>query len=664
MDQPQDGGANVTLDGGESWSSQHNQPTAEVYQVHVDDRFPYWVYAGQQDNTTIRVPSRPPYSHPGGPTGYWLAIGGCETGPAVPKPGNPDIVYSNCKGRFGRYNQATGQEQQYYVGMANIYGHNPRDLEYRFQRVSPIHVSPHDPNVVYHGSQFLHRTTDDGKTWEQISPDLTAFDPETQVASGTPITRDITGEEHYSTLYAVQESPIQPGLIWVGANDGPIHVTRDGGMNWTNVTPRDLPPRGRVQTVEPSPHHPGKAYVAVLRYQLGDWTPHIYRTTDYGQSWTRLTTGDNGIPNDHPTRVVREDPDREGLLYAGTEFGMFISFDDGATWQSFQRNLPATPVTDIKAYRKDLILSTMGRSFWIMDDLTPLHQLSDEIASSQAHLFAPRDAHRMRYAGRGFRVTLPSDPQWPPPGAMMYYYLAQEPAGEVRLEILDEGGSVIRGLSSEAPPERMVAPEQPSMRQFTLERVGGPKLEKSAGMHRFIWDMRYPGPWDADPERAGRDGPLVLPGTYQARLTVGNSSQTQRFTVLVDPRIQADGITQGDLADQLTLSLQARDALSQARVAAVQITKAKEDFAEGRDVETIKTKLAEIEEKLVTASGHRYPQPMLIDQLEYLYDNLDRADQKPGADAYQRFENLEAALSGHIRELERLLATTTDGGGN
>ncbi|UCF41519.1 MAG: hypothetical protein JSW43_04100, partial [Gemmatimonadota bacterium] len=331
--QSNDGGANVTLDGGRTWSSQHNQPTAELYQVDVDDRFPYWLYAGQQDNTTIAVPSLPPFDAPGGPTGHWREQGGCETGPAVPKPGDPDIVYSNCKGRFGRYNVKTGQEQQYYVGAQNLYGHNPKDLMYRFQRVSPIEVSPHDPDVVYHASQYLHRSTDDGKTWETISPDLTAFRPERQMASGWPITRDITGEEHYSTIYAVEESPLAQGEIWVGANDGPVHLTRDGGATWVEVTPPDLPPEGRVQSIEPSPHRRGKAYVAVYRYLLGDWEPYIYRTTNYGETWTRLTSGTNGIPADSPTRVVREDPDREGLLYAGTEFGLFVSFDDGAHWQ-------------------------------------------------------------------------------------------------------------------------------------------------------------------------------------------------------------------------------------------------------------------------------------------------------------------------------------------
>ena len=657
--QSNDGGANVTLDGGKTWSSQHNQPTAELYQVNVDDGMPYQLYAGQQDNTTIRVPSRPPFSHPGGFTGYWQAIGGCETGPAVPKPGNPDIVYSNCKGRFGRYNQATGQEKQYYVSMVNLYGANPKDLPYRFQRVSPIHVSPHDPSVVYHGSQYLHKTTDEGVTWETISPDLTAFTPETQVYSGTPITRDITGEEHYSTLYAVQESPIQPGLIWAGANDGPIHVTRDGGANWQNVTPPDLGPGGRVQTVEPSPHQPNKTYVAVLRYQLNDWEPHIYRTNDYGETWTRLTPGDNGIPADHPTRVVREDPDREGLLYAGIEFGMFVSFDDGATWQPFQQNLPVTPVTDIKVHEQDLVLSTMGRGFWIADDLTPLHELNAEVVASSAHLFGVRDAHRARGGFGGFRVRSPSDPEFPQPGATIGYYLAAESAGDVTLEILDGEGNVVRTFSSAGGGEEMVEPAEAGMREPRLEAIGTPRLEKGAGLHRFTWNLQHAGPWQSDAERSGRNGPVVVPGIYTARMNVGDWSATQEIKVLMDPRVVADGVTEADVSAQVALALQVRDALTQARMAAQRIGTAREQLAERNDAASrqLDEQLASVEARLVTSTEHRYPVPVLIDQLSYLYGNLNRADQAPGQDAYARADELEAELAQLVGTLGQLIET-------
>jgi len=635
--QSNDGGANVTLDGGKTWSTQFNQPTAELYQVDIDDQFPYWAYAGQQDNSTIAVPSLPPYPSPAGPVGYWISIGGCETGPAVPKPGDHNIVYANCKGRFGRYNKKTGQEMQFYVGAANLYSHNPKDLQYRFQRVSPIHVSPHDPDVVYHASQYLHRTTDGGVTWETISPDLTAFDSSKQVISGSPITRDITGEEYYSTIYAVRESPLEKGLIWVGANDGPIHVTRDGGKTWTNVTPKDLPPGGRVQTVEPSPHRASKAYVAAYRYLLNDWQPYIYRTEDYGQTWTRLTTGQNGVPEDFPTRVVREDPDREGLLYAGTEFGMFISFDDGAYWQSFQLNLPVTPVTDIKVYRQDLVLSTMGRSFWVLDNVTPLHQFKESVVKAQYHMYPPRDAYRMHFRSRSFR-GLARVPEYLQPGVMIDYYLSEKPNDPVLLEIRDGNGNLIRSFASKR-------------KEVQLKRIGGPIIPTSPGMHRFFWDMRHAGAWTQRTDRGGRGGPVVAPGIYQAKLVIGDWTHTERFRVLVDPRVTGDGVTQADLIAQESLSLQVRDTLSMANRLAERIRKARESAETGRKN---KEKLVALYTKLVTAKGP-YPQPKLVDQLSYLSSMLNRADQKPGRDAYMRFDELNHELAAYVLEVKNIL---------
>ena len=327
--QGNDGGANVTHNGGETWSTQFNQPTAELYQVEVDDQYPYWLYAGQQDNyTTIAVPSFAPNAIQNTGIGWIINTGGCETGPAVPKPGNHNTVYVNCKGRFGVFNKLTGLEKGYQVGASNIYGHNPEDLEYRFQRIAPIHVSPHNPDIVYHGSQFLHKTSNDGLIWETISPDLTAFEADKQVISGSPITRDITGEEYYSTLYAIRESKLQEGLIWTGSNDGVISVTKDGGKTWANVTPKKMPKGGRVESIEPSHFNPAKAYVVVDRHLLGDEKPYIYKTSDYGKTWELISTATNGIPLDFTSRVLREDPIRSGLLYVGTEYGLFISFDD------------------------------------------------------------------------------------------------------------------------------------------------------------------------------------------------------------------------------------------------------------------------------------------------------------------------------------------------
>ena len=666
MVQSNDGGANVSRDGGQTWSTQDNQPTAELYQVDISDDFPYRLYAGQQDNSTISVPSMRVGGLAGGNTAAWESHGGCETGPAVPKPGDPDIVYANCKGRFGVWNRRTGQEQQYYVGFWNLYGRNPADLAFRFQRVVPIHVSPHNPNRVYHGSQFVHMTEDGGVTWQTISPDLTAFTEDTQMVSGGPITIDVTGEEHFAVLYDIQESPHEPGVIWAGANDGPVHVTRDSGATWTDVTP-ELGPYGRVQTIEVSPHDPAKTYVSILRYQVGDFSPHVYRTTDYGQSWTRITTGNNGIPNDEPVRVVREDPAREGLLYAGTEFGMYISFDDGEHWQPFQQNLPHTPVTDIKRVHNDLALSTMGRSFWIMYDVTPLHEITDAVASSEAYLFEVENTDRLR-GGRGFGGgggggSSPATPQYPPAGAYIDYWLASEPAGELTLEILDSEGELIRGFTSSAAGVQFVLPEEPSMREWRLERIGTPRLPKEAGAHRFVWDLRHAGPWSAPRGsggggRGGGDGPMVPPGTYAARLSSGDWSASRTFEVVMDPRVTREGITAEDVTEQAEFALQVRDTLSNARLAALKLRQARDELsgAETDAARTLDEQLQEIDVLLNTAP-RRYSPPMLLDQLSYLFGNLNQADQRPGKHAYDRHEELSEDLDQLIRDLERLLST-------
>ena len=531
--QANDGGANVSQNGGKSWSSQFNQPTAELYQVEVDDQYPYWLYAGMQDNyTTIAVPSMAPYGVQADGIGWIINTGGCETGPAVPKPGNHNIVYANCKGRFGVFDKRTGVEKGYYVGGGNMYGHNPKDLKYRFQRVSPIHVSPHNPDVVYHTSQYVHRTTDDGKTWETISPDLTAFEPDKQVISGSPITRDITGEEFYSTIYAIRESTAKQGVIWVGANDGPVHVSKDNGQSWDKVTPAKLPPGGRVDAVEPSPHNPAKAYIAVLRHQLGDDKPYIYKTEDYGKKWELLTDGTNGIPVDFPTRVIREDPLREGLLFAGTEFGMFVSFDDGKSWQSFQQNLPVTPVNDIKIHRGDLVLSTMGRSFWILDNVATLRQNSINQLAETPVLFKPESTIRYRYP----KVRRSgSFPRYPIPSVIIDYYLPSSFNGEVQLRILDAGGNVVNSYKSDGPAKSKEEQVE-DMNTSTLSFIVDKSLANKSGLHRFEWDMSHSGPWAKSENRRFKNGPMAGPGTYTLKLITGDQILTQELDLLMDPR--------------------------------------------------------------------------------------------------------------------------------
>ena len=639
--QGNDGGANVTRDSGVTCSTQENQPTAELYQVDLDDQFPYWVYAGQQDNTTIAVPARMTYSLPGGPTAWWLAVGGCETGPAVPKPGNPDIVYSNCKGRFYRYSKLTGQSKSYNVGAQNMYGHNPADLIYRFQRVAPIIVSPHDAGVVYHASQYLHKTVDEGVTWEIISPDLTAFEPDKQVVSGSPITRDITGEEFYSTIYSVAESKLVKGLIWTGANDGPVYVTRDEGKNWKNVTPKDLPTGGRVQTVEPSPHNPARAYVSVYRYLLDDWQPYVYRTTDYGESWERITTGTNGIANDEPVRVVREDPVREGLLYAGTESGVHVSFDDGVRWQSLQMNLPVVPVTDLKVYRNDIVISTMGRSFWIMDNITPLHAIKDGVRTDEVILFPPDNAYRM---SRG-------------PGAMIDYYLPSE-ASSVSITVTSANGVVVARFSNlnSVPPADITLL---NWKDYAVKRSGNVPVKK--GMNRFSWDLRTFGAM-AGQGRAGA-GPVVVPGWYKVTISIDNRPElTADLQVLPDPRIIDDGVTIGDMEEQFTLACRFRDFLTEARLFQSEMQKLKGSWdtriSTGKRLNARETReyasFEALYRKVITATGISYPQPMLIDQISYLNSQIGSSDQKPGRDLYARYEQMRREFSEAIKELEML----------
>ena len=642
MIQANDGGANVSHNGGGTWSTQLNQPTAELYQVEVDNQTPYWLYAGQQDNyTTVSVPSLPPYSHQAGAAGFITNTGGCETGPAVPNPVNPDIVYSNCKGRFSVYNKRTGQEQSYDVGARNMYGHNPQDLKFRFQRVSPIHVSPHDPQVIYHTSQYVHKTIDEGNTWETISPDLTAFEPDKQVVSGSPITRDITGEEFYSTIYSIRESPIDKGQIWVGANDGPVHMTRDGGKNWVKVTPNGLSVGGRVDAVEPSPHNAAKAYIAVLRYQLSDWQPYIFRTNDFGKTWKRIT---EGIPADNPVRVVREDPDREGLLYAGTEYGMFVSFDDGDHWQPFQQNLPVTPITDIKIHRKDLVMSTMGRGFWILDDLSALHQAYDKMDLSKVQLFKPRDTYRYRY-GNVSDIAGLDGPEYPRPSVLIDYYLPEPTKEILRLDIFNEENQLVRTLVGQPDSAQKKSEFFRDMATNEITYSINDKLVNKKGHHRFRWDMSHTGAWDEKENRRYQGGPMVRPGKYTAKLSMDGQILEQSFSLLLDPRVAESGVTKADVKKQEVVSLEIIALLSSAKKMADEIEKdlkkLKAKAGLGTEEKARLEKLNSLKNKMINAKG-AYPQNMFISQLSYLYGIVNGADQVPGNDVMVRLEELKA----------------------
>jgi photosystem II stability/assembly factor-like uncharacterized protein len=649
--QVNDGGANVTLNGGRSWSSILNQPHAEYYMVAVDEQYPYRLYVPQQDNTTLVVPSVPPVSwgmdHQ---AQFWVQASGCETGGIWPRK-DGSVVWGACKGEVGRYNVLTGQEQHYWIYPQNRYGHDPDDIKFRFPRQTVIYLSPHDDRIVYQASHVMHRSTDEGVTWETISPDLTAREPEFQIVPGNPITRDITGEEVYSTIYSFVESRLERGVLWSGANDGPVHVSRDNGKTWKNVTPKGLAPGGRVQNIEDSPHRKGSAYIAVYRFlREHDLKPYIYRTDDYGETWTLLTDGKNGVPTDHPTRVVREDPARAGLLYAGTEFGFFVSFNNGQNWQPIQQNLPATPVTDIRVHRNDLVISTMGRGLWIMDNVTPLQQLA-AAASETTVLFQPRETIRYRHSTS---AGTDGTPEYPAPGVHIDLFFKDAPPADARLEILDARGEVLRTMGL----GKSVSGAQPQeMRGGFRGATTAAAIRPEPGMQRLLWDMRHPGAWTPAAPQGGGGGPMAAPGTYTVRLTAGSQVQTKAFELKADPRVLQTGVTQSDLELQVAFLLRVRDAISDARRLQQGIEQAMKKAGVGPVPPAVpgatpaQLKLHPLQALWARVADQQgtYPQPMLISQLNNVNRMAGQADQKVGKDAHDRFNDL-------LKELQTLQA--------
>jgi photosystem II stability/assembly factor-like uncharacterized protein len=657
--QANDGGANVTTDGGRTWSSILNQPTAELYMVAVDQQHPYLLYAPQQDNSTVIVPSVPTgafgFDHP---AQAFTQASGCETGGIWPTP-DGRVVWGACKGEVERLNVQTGQAQGRWIYPQDRYGHHPDEIKFRFPRQTVIMLSPHDPKTVYQASHVLHRSTDDGVTWQVISPDLTAHEKEYQVVPGRPITRDVTGEEVYSAIYAMAESPVERGVIWVGANDGPVHVTRDNGKTWKKVTPPDLPPGGRVQNIDASAIRRGSAYIAVYRFlREHDLKPYIYRTDDYGTTWTKLTDGANGIPDDYPTRVVREDPERAGLLYAGTEFGIFVSFDNGVRWQRLQQNLPGTPVTDIRVHRDDLVIATMGRSFWIMDDIAPLRQMA---AAGRLTLLRPSERVRYRRAGGGRG----SGPQYPPVALAFDYIVPDGFSGPLTLTISDSRGRLVRAVDTTAAgrgrgrgtaaPDAAADPEMaPSAGRG---RGAATPLATRTGHNRYLWDYRWAG-----------NGPLAAPGNYRAALMPGTAADAAtaapqasvEFEVQVDPGVLEDGVTVADLVEQQNFLLQVREAITAANQLRARTLQAMEkaDIQPARSpgpgewaaAMTYAHPLQRIWARLVTAPGI-YEQGMLIDQLGNIVRAEGGADQKVGAESRKRLEDLLGEMKAIEAEL-------------
>jgi photosystem II stability/assembly factor-like uncharacterized protein len=531
-----DGGASVTLNGGRTWSTQLNQPTAQMYRVETDDGYPYKVYSGQQDASGIVIASQTLGDGIG--EHDWQTIRSGESATVALDSENPRYVYTTFfAGFLGEWDAVTQNYRMIRPYAERVEGEQPKNLKYRANWNGPVEVSPHDPNVIYYGSQYVMKSTDRGTTWQVISPDLTRNDEAHQGMGGYPISNEQITAESYNDVFNIEESPLQEGLIWVGSDDGLVHVTRDGGATWKNVTPKDLP-ESIVNVVEPSPHDPATAYFAAAGYKMNDFTPYIYKTNDYGETWTKIV---RGIPGNTFARSVREDPDRRGLLYAGTETGLFVSFDDGAVWQELQLNLPEVPITDMRVRQKDLVVSTQGRSLWILDDLTPLHQIDDEVAAADVWLYRPRDTYRNIVDGY-YAEGGPG--QNPPKGVQVNYVLKRAVADDtpMSMEILDDAGRVVYAERTDDP-----TPDCPGSPRRKL-------LQRTPGAHRWSWDMqvgRFPCFVEITATSPGLGAYTARPGSYEVRLTAGDVSRTQDFRILMDPRL--DGIVADPVAEYAEL---------------------------------------------------------------------------------------------------------------
>lgn len=584
MIESNDGGANVSTDGGASWTGQDNQPTAQFYRVTTDNAFPYRLLGAQQDNSAVRIRSRSTDSSIG--FRDWEETAGGESGHIVAKPDDPDVVYG---GSYGGYltmvNHRTGEFRDLNPWPDNPMGHGAEGAAERFQWNFPLLFSPHDANTLYAASQHLWKTNDGGASWTRLSGDLTRNDKTKMGPSGGPITKDNTSVEYYGTIFAVAESTLERGVIWTGSDDGLVHITRDGGATWKNVTPSTMPQWLMINSIDPSPFDKGTAYLAGTAYKLDDFRPYLYKTTDYGATWTKITSG---IAADHFTRVVRSDKRRKGLLYAGTERGMYVSFDDGASWQSLQLNLPIVPITDLAVRDDDLIAATQGRAFWILDDLSPLQQSA---GSGPIHLFTPRAAWRM--GGATPDRPMQGVGKNPPQGIVVNYWIepSVKEGTKVKLAFLDAKGEVIRELEGEVkqPAPKVDAkeaknaqivetPAEPE-KKTDVKSEGAeaeekdPKVEKEKeknklpdsrhGLNRFAWNLRYPEAkkfeglvlWGG-----GTDGPRVAPGTYGVRLTVGEETRTATAELKQDPRTSA---TQADLQQQFDFLIGANRKLTE-----------------------------------------------------------------------------------------------------
>ncbi|MEG9327074.1 glycosyl hydrolase [Salinimicrobium catena] len=645
-----DGGAQVSFDAGENWSTYHNQPTAQFYRVTTDNHFPYRIYGAQQDNSTVRILHRTD----GGSIDEsdWESTAGGESAHIAVDPENSDIVYGGSYGGFlTRVNHATNEVRAINVWPDNPMGHGAEGMKYRFQWNFPIFFSPHDPDKLYTASNHLHVTTNEGQSWEVISPDLTRADTTKLGPSGGPITKDNTSVEYYATIFAAIESPYEKGLLWTGSDDGLIHMSRDGGETWNNVTPKNLPEWLMINSLEADPFTKGGLYLAGTRYKLGDYQPYLYKTNDYGKTWKKIT---NGIPSDDFTRVVRADPARKGLLYAGTESGMYVSFDDGASWKPFQQNLPIVPITDLAVKNNNLIAATQGRSFWLIDDLTPLYQLDDELMTKPVSLFKPMDSYRMDGGSRGPSKTAGTNH----PGGVMVNFFVKDTTtiDTVKLEFRNKNNELITAYSTH--PEK---------------KLKEGKLEVKPGMNNFNWNMRYPGADTFDGMVlwwSSMDGPKAIPGKYKIALVTGETEIEKEFSILKDPRSTAtneDLTAQFEFLQSLVNKIsETHNAIEDLRTTKSQISEVLEQIEDVENAEkvkelgkSIKKDLTAVEERLYQTKNRSRQDPLnypirLNNKLAHLNSLMAVGDFSPTDSALKFREEISQEIDEELNKIRRI----------
>ena len=675
-----DGGAQVSNDGGENWTTYFNQPTAQFYRVTTDNTFPYKIYGAQQDNSTIRISHRTS----GGSISErdWESTAGGESAHLAPDPNNNDIVYGGTyKGYMMRRDHSINQTRSVNIWPDNPAGSGVEVMKYRFNWNFPVIFSPHDSKKLYAGSNFLHQTTNEGQSWEVISPDLTRGIPKTMKSSGGLITQDNTGAEFYANIFVIQESMREKGVIWVGSDDGLIHISKDNGSSWVNVTPPESisPKLNMINSIDVSPFTDGTAYVAATSYKFGDYTPYLYKTSNYGENWELIT---NGINSNYYTRVIRSDKVVEGLLYAGTEWGMFISFDDGKSWSSFQLNLPITSIRDLQVKENDLIAATHGRSFWMIDDLTPLHQLNQEMINKNSYLFKPDKSYRMHQSGGWGRVNTKLVGENHPNGVIINYYIKNlKENDKVRIDILDSENKIIQSYSNKNLDDIENNDSRPVLSNsqdidYALTGMNIKSLKVKSGGNRLIWDMRYPGFTSFDGMvlySSPNVGPKAIPGNYKVKMYYNDDIINQDFTIVKDPRISN---TLDDYEEQFNFLIDVRNQVSRANQAIIDIREGRENLnfikkqVNENDqlidlINEFDKKISVIENNIHMTKNKSRQDPLnygirINNRLAFLMADSQRGDYPPTDQSQDFFKEIKKELDNELINLNKILLEYTE----